>query len=97
LSHGYEEPQKEVFMGSAAARGVTIVTIVTLIFTPVWKNGRWHLQPVGKQSDTSTVECGTHGSCPPWKTVVRKVVRPPLISPTDAPSYRSLTVKKHQK
>lgn len=84
-------------MGSAAARGVTIVTIVTLIFTPVWKNGRWHLQPVGKQSDTSTVDCQIHAPCPPWKTVVRKVVRPPLISPEGAPSYRSLTAKKHGK
>ena len=82
-------------MGSAAARGVTIVTIVTLIFTPVWKNGRWHLQPVGKQSDTSTVECRTAAPCPPWKTVVRKVVRPPLISPQDAPSYRSPAGQKH--
>jgi hypothetical protein len=41
-------------MQSAATRGFTFVTVVTLIFTPVWKGHHWiDFLPAGTQKQLS--------------------------------------------
>jgi hypothetical protein len=64
-------------MRSAGTRAFTIVTIVTLLFTPVFNK---HGKEVGKRlvdrsSVVTRVECGPQQPCPARKTIVREVMR----------------------
>jgi hypothetical protein len=62
---------------SAATRGVTVVTIVTLIFTPVLKGHKWHNVLTGRTEETKIVQCETDKHCPKKETITRKIVLPP--------------------
>jgi uncharacterized protein (DUF362 family) len=62
---------------SAHHRSVTVVTIVTLIFTPVLKHHKWVEMLTGVKTDTQIVKCQPNDPCPAQKTIVQKVVLPP--------------------
>jgi hypothetical protein len=61
-------------MQSAAARGFTVVTIMTLLFTPVWKAGHWVQVMTGKTKETSVMQCQANDPCPAQKHIMRQVV-----------------------
>ena len=61
-------------MQSAATRGFTVVTVVTLIFTPVWKGKHWVNVLTGKKTETTVVKCEPNEPCPTQKHLTRHVV-----------------------
>jgi hypothetical protein len=63
-------------MQSAAARGFTVVTIVTMVFTPLWKGNHWVDHLTGKTTETTVVECQPNEPCPAQKHITKKVVLP---------------------
>ena len=64
-------------MQSAATRGVTVVTIVTLFFTPVLKGHKWHNVQTGKTEETQIVACDPDVKhCPKKETITKTVVLP---------------------
>jgi len=63
-------------MQSAATRGFTVVTVVTLIFTPVWKGKHWVDVLTGKKTETTIVKCQPSEPCPAHKHVTQKSVLP---------------------
>lgn len=63
-------------MQSAAARNFTVVTIMTLVFTPVWKGNHWVNVLTGKKTETTVVECQPNDPCPAHKNITRNVVVP---------------------
>jgi hypothetical protein len=63
-------------MQSAATRGFTVVTIVTLIFTPIWKGHHWIEVLTGKKTETTLVKCQPHDPCPGRKRITQKIVLP---------------------
>ena len=63
-------------MQSAATRGFTVVTVVTLIFTPVWKGKHWVNVLTGKKTETTIVKCEPNRPCPAREHVRRSVVLP---------------------
>ena len=63
-------------MQSAATRGFTVVTIVTLIFTPVWKGKHWVEVLTGKKTETTVVKCAPGDPCPAQKHIKQKIVLP---------------------
>jgi hypothetical protein len=64
-------------MQSAATRGFTVVTVVTLLFTPLWR-GHHHWVDVltGKTTETTVVTCQPNEPCPAQKHSTNKVVLP---------------------
>ena len=64
-------------MHSAAHRGVTVVTILTLVFTPVWKGHHWVNELTGRSSETHVVQCQPNDPCPAKQKVTVTVVLPP--------------------
>jgi hypothetical protein len=73
---------KERRMNSGGHRGFTVVTIVTLIFSPVFVNHHWLYKLTGRTTETEQVACAPKDPCPARKTIV-EVVMPPL--PDDPP------------
>ena len=69
-------------MSSGGHRGFTVVTIMTLIFAPVFSHKHWIYQLVSQTTETKTVACVVHQPCPAHQTVVN-IVRPDL--PPDPP------------
>ena len=63
-------------MQSAATRGFTVVTVVTLFFTPVWKKNHWVEILTGKKKETTVVKCQPNAPCPAHKHITKKVVLP---------------------
>jgi len=63
-------------MQSAATRGFTVVTVVTLIFTPVWKGHHWVNELTGKTTETTIVKCEPNEPCPAHKHITKKVILP---------------------
>ena len=61
-------------MQSAATRGFTVVTVVTLIFTPVWKRNHWLDVLTGKTTEKTVVKCQPNEPCPGQKHITKKVV-----------------------
>jgi hypothetical protein len=62
---------------SAAHRSVTVVTVMTLIFTPMLKGNHWVEILTGKTTETHTEQCESGGPCPAQKHVTRKIVLKP--------------------
>jgi hypothetical protein len=60
-------------MQSAATRGFTVVTVVTLIFAPVWKGNHWVNLLAGKKTETTVVKCQPNDPCPAKKHITQKV------------------------
>jgi hypothetical protein len=63
-------------MQSAATRGFTVVTVLTLIFTPVWKGKHWVDVLTGKKTETTIVKCQPNDPCPAHKHITQKIVLP---------------------
>jgi hypothetical protein len=63
-------------MQSAATRGFTVVTVVTLIFTPVWKGKHWIDVLTGRKTETTIVKCQSSDPCPAHKHITQKIVLP---------------------
>jgi hypothetical protein len=63
-------------MQSAATRGFTVVTVVTLIFAPVLKGNHWVNVLTGKKTETTVVKCQPNDPCPAQKHVTQKVALP---------------------
>jgi hypothetical protein len=61
-------------MRSIGAGGVTVVSIITLVFAQVG-HGR-HLEQVGKSTPTVAVPCRAHTPCPVQRTVTNRIVLP---------------------
>ena len=62
---------------SAHHRSVTVVTVVTLIFTPMLKHHHWFNFLTGKTVETTIVQCGDSKPCPKKKVEIRKIILPP--------------------
>ena len=63
-------------MQSAATRGFTVVTVVTLIFAPVLKGNHWVSVLTGKKTETTVVKCQPNDPCPAQKHVTQKLALP---------------------
>lgn len=63
-------------MHSIHTKGVTVVTIVTLVFAPVFKGNHWVWHLIGRKVETKQVACQPHEPCPAEKTIVDKVYVP---------------------
>ncbi len=61
-------------MQSAAARGFTVVTVMTLVFMPLWKANHWVDVLTGKTTDTRVVKCQPNEPCPAQMHITKKVV-----------------------
>jgi hypothetical protein len=59
---------------SAAHRCVTVVTVMTLIFGPTWKNHHWVWQMIGKSTETKIVDCQPGEPCPAQRHITQKIV-----------------------
>lgn len=64
-------------MNSGGHRGVTVVTVVTLIFAPVMKHNGWVWKLVGKTKETHVEQCVAEQPCPVHKRIVQIVHQPP--------------------
>ena len=63
-------------MQSAAKRGFTVVTLVTMVLTPLWKGNHWVDVLTGKTTETTVVTCQPNEQCPAQKHITKKVVLP---------------------
>jgi hypothetical protein len=63
-------------MQSAATRGFTVVTLLTMVFTPLWKGNHWGDLLTGKTTETAVVKCQPNEPCPAQKHITKKVVSP---------------------
>lgn len=63
-------------MHSAHHRSVTVVTVLTLIFTPMLKHHHWFNFLTGRTVETTIVKCEAKKPCPAHKLIVRKVILP---------------------
>jgi len=63
-------------LSSASHRTVTVVTVVTLIFTPMLKGHHWKNVLTGKTTETHTAQCASHHPCSKHKRIVRKIILP---------------------
>jgi hypothetical protein len=61
---------------SAAHRGVTVVTVITIVFTPFWRHGEQHLRHTATQKTTTVVPCQPNAPCPRHVTIVHKQIEP---------------------
>jgi hypothetical protein len=57
-------------MNSGGHRGFTVVTIVTLVFAPIFSHHHWMWKLVGKTEQTQIVQCAPKTPCPKRKHVV---------------------------
>jgi hypothetical protein len=63
-------------MHSAAHRSVTVVTLMTLIFTPMLKGHHWVNVLTGKTTETKIEQCKPGEPCPARKHITQKIVQP---------------------
>jgi hypothetical protein len=63
-------------MHSAAHRSVTVVTLMTLIFTPMFKGHHWVNVLTGKTTETRIEQCKPGEPCPARKHITQKIVQP---------------------
>jgi len=63
---------------SAAHRSVTVVTVMTLIFTPMLRGGHhWVDVLTGKTTETRVEQCRPNEPCPAQKHITQKIVLQP--------------------
>ena len=69
-------------MNSGGHRGFTAVTIVTLIFAPIFAHHHWMWRLVGKTKEKQIVQCVRNQPCPHHLRIVNIVTLPqPPASP----------------
>jgi hypothetical protein len=59
---------------SAAQRSFTVVTLMTMIFTPMLRGNHWVNVLTGKSTETTVVQCQPSDPCPMQKHVTQKIV-----------------------
>lgn len=64
-------------MHSIHQKGVTVVTVMTLFFAPVYRGNHWVETLVGKTTETTVVKCQAGSPCPAEQHIVKKVVLGP--------------------
>ena len=64
-------------MNSGGHRGFTVVTIITLIFAPIFTHHEWVYRLVGETKVTHVEQCAPQQPCPPTRTIVN-IVREPI-------------------
>jgi hypothetical protein len=62
---------------SAAHRSVTVVTVMTLIFTPMLRGHHWVDVLTGRTAETHTEQCQPGDPCPAQKHITQKIVLKP--------------------
>ena len=82
-------------MQSAAHRGFTVVTVVTLFFTPVLKGHHWIEMLTGKSVESHVEQCESH-HCPAQQHIVQKVVLPAQPSDDGSDQHGSPQDPPHQ-
>jgi len=73
-------------MNSGAHRGFTVVTIITLVFAPIFLHHHWAYQLVSWKSETHREQCVVQKPCPPFKVIVNEVKPPLPPDPSPSPS-----------
>jgi hypothetical protein len=68
--------KKGNIMHSAAHRSVTVVTLMTLIFTPMLKGHHWVNVLTGKTTETKIEQCKPGDPCPARKHITQRIVQP---------------------
>jgi hypothetical protein len=70
-------------MNSGGHRGFTVVTVVTLVFAPIFSHHHWMWKLVGKTEQTQVVQCAKHAPCPKKAKIVTitTVGQPPATPP----------------
>lgn len=63
-------------MNSGSHRGFTVVTIITMIFAPIFLHHHWMYRLASVTSETHSVRCVVHEPCPASQTIVKIVVQP---------------------
>ena len=64
-------------MRSVGTPAVTIVTIITLIFSVlIGQNKKPHLEFVGAEVEQQVVQCTPSAPCPPFRMILRTEIRP---------------------
>jgi hypothetical protein len=61
---------------SAAHRSFTVVTVMTLIFTPMLKGHHWMNVLTGKTTEKTIVQCQAGDPCPATIHIKKKLVLP---------------------
>jgi hypothetical protein len=64
-------------MHSIHQRGVTVVTVFILIFTPMLRGHHWVEVLTGMKVETHTEQCQQKAPCPAFRLIVKKVVLGP--------------------
>jgi hypothetical protein len=75
-------------MNSGGFRGFTVVTIVTLMFAPVFEHHHWLWKFVGRTEQTQIVKCEPNASCPRREHIVNIVSVPSTTTTSDTPGPR---------
>ena len=71
-------------MNSGGHRGFTVVTIVTLVFAPIFSHHHWMWRLVGKTKETHVEQCVVSQPCPRRTRIVNIVTLPtPPAPPAD--------------
>ena len=79
-------------MNSGGHRGFTVVTIVTLIFAPIFEHHHWLLKFAGKTEQTQIVQCAPKQPCPKQKHVITITT---VSQPTPPPPDKNDNHGKH--
>jgi hypothetical protein len=81
-------------VNSGGHRGFTTVTIVTLIFAPIFAHHHWMWRLVGKTKEKQIVQCVPQQPCPHHLRIVNIVTlpQPPGAPPKDSGSTSGIVV-----
>jgi hypothetical protein len=71
------QSEGEIYVQSAAHRSVTVVTVMTLVFTPMLKGNHWVDVLTGRTTETHTEQCQPGDPCPAQKHITQKIVLKP--------------------
>lgn len=63
-------------MSSGTSRGFTVVTIITMIFAPIFLHHQWVYSLASLTSETRSVPCVVNQPCPTSKLIVNVVFQP---------------------
>jgi hypothetical protein len=63
-------------MNSGSYRGFTVVTIITLIFSPIFLHHQWFYRLTSTTTETKTVACVVNQPCPDRQLIVNVVFQP---------------------
>jgi hypothetical protein len=71
------QSEGDIYVQSAAHRSVTVVTVMTLVFTPMLQGNHWVDVLTGRTTETHTEQCQPGDPCPAQKHITQKIVLKP--------------------